>query len=579
MKAIILLDEYSTTELDPKGQVAKSEGSGKILIKNPSDHTTLWAISLNGKHGPDISNFKNQSIPHIQAGKLFDDTYAIEHEAKLLLTERIDTYYTSQTGDELNTKRNTLVKGVQQKLLYEIQLENRYSFPMKNLIVTKQFDACIQDSDAIPPHPGSFEKTEDSAIWNIEHLGAGELATIYFVVELLPETSEKIKTGDITVTANGEGQFSSLEPSIDSECDNVDLSVNVNENPTPGMWTVTVAYTNSSEFATLLEDVQVTQEGEEFLKSSVNVVYQPNPDGAAWTQEETINHPDYPQIDKNFKYQVDHEVQTVFAIRLHKETDLLDVVEISSEKKFEPEEVNTYTRTPLKYMVDVTNKGTAEIGTLIFEEVIPPFILVKSVAAMGNENLQLTASIEGQEGLDDSAPENLKDARKMTVEVQCVDYNPMANVVLTVDCIAEKPKPNLDYHALSVVKSLAKEPTMPFTINSQMFDKVPELMVAYKKRSFKFSANYKALSDSEYEITIPVTNNGEVPLENVYVTQSILGGKYNSHSPLTIQAEEKADKIEFYLKAIAVGETVSIIMVVETQGPLRQQQPSIKVAD
>ncbi|MHA2276387.1 MAG: hypothetical protein ACXAC2_11490, partial [Candidatus Kariarchaeaceae archaeon] len=63
------------------------------------------------------------------------------------------------------------------------------------------------------------------------------------------------------------------------------------------------------------------------------------------------------------------------------------------------------------------------------------------------------------------------------------------------------------------------------------------------------------------------------------VTQSIVGGKYNSHTPLTIRAEEKADKIEFHLKAIPVGETVPIVVVVETQGPLRQQQPSLRVAD
>jgi hypothetical protein len=578
MKAIVSLSENISTKLDPKGQLTHSSGSGKILVKNVSEQTTLWAISLNGTHGPDVSDFKEQSVPHIQPTKVFEDTYTIEHESKLLLSERIDTHYISQTGDDLDNKRNTLIKGQNQKILFEIQLENRYSFPLQDIIVTKNFDECVNDVDAIPPHPGSFERPS-SAVWRIEHLGAGDIATIYLVVELVPENSERVKTGNIEVSATGPGLFSTLVPNVDAECDNVDLSVEVNETPTPGMWNITVAYTNASEFSTLLENVKVSHENENFIDSMVGEVVKPNPDVAGWTKENTIHSADYPQIDKDFKYQVEHEIQSHMSLTIVKESDLLDVIEIASEKRFEPESVNTYTRTPMKFIVEVSNKGTADIGRIEFEETIPPFILVKSVSAQGKENLPVTPIIDGQEGLDEVIPENIKDPRTLRVVVKTLDFTQNSVVTLSVECIAEKPKPNLDYHSQSIVQAFASVPTQPFTINSLMFEKVPELMVSYKKRSFKFSANYKAISESEYEITIPVTNNGEVPLENVFVTQSIVGGKYNSHTPLTIRAEEKADKIEFHLKAIPVGDTIPIVVVVETQGPLRQQQPSLRVAD
>jgi hypothetical protein len=578
MKAIVSLSENISTTLDPKGQITDSSGSGKISVRNTSENTTLWAITLGGTHGPDVSDFKEQSIPHIQANKVFEDNYTITHESKLLLSERIDTHYTSQTGDDLDTKRNTLIKGQNQKLLYEIQLENRYSFPLQDIVVTKYFDDCVKDVDAIPPHPGSFERPA-SAVWKIEHLGAGDVATIYLVVELAPETSERVKTGNIEVTAMGPGLFSTLEPTIDSECDNVDLSVEVNETPTPGMWNITVAFTNASEFSTILENVRVNHEAETFLDSTIGETFKPNPDAAAWSKENTIHSADYPQIDKDFKYKVEHEVQSQMSLTVVKESDLLDVVEISSDKRFEPENVNTYTRTPMKFTVEVTNRGTADIGKLEFEETIPPFVLVKSISAEGKENLPVTSSIDGQEGLDDTVPDNIGNPRTLRATVKTHDFTQNSVVTLSVECIAEKPKPNLDYHSQSMVHAYAVIPTQPFSINSLMFEKVPELMVTYKKRSFKFSANYKAVSDSEYEITIPVTNNGEVPLENVYVTQSIAGGRYSSHTPLTIRAEETADKIEFHLKEIPVGETIPIVVVVETQGPLRQQQPSIRVAD
>ncbi len=577
MKAVIFLEEHIDSKIGSKGQVNSTTGSGKLYVKNPSDSTTLWGITLSGAYGPDVKNFDEQKIPHIQASENFEESYTLEAQGNLILTEKIDTHYTGQLGDDLDTSRTTLIKGVNQKVMYEFTLENKYSFALSDVELIKEFDKSLSDFDAIPPHPGTIQNVDQKLLWKFDKLEPSEIVIIYVVAEHNPDTSTQIETGKIVVSALGAGMLSSLVPTIDAECDNVDLSVNVNETASPGTWNITTEYTNASNFTTLLETVKVGAEGNYFLDTAVNEMLAPNTEKAAWSNLTEINSVGYPQIEKIFKYQVDHEIQSSIKITMEKETDHLNVVEISAQKKFEPEQVNTYTRTPFKYTIEVKNVGTSKIGRLVFDETVPPYILIKDVKTDKNEPVKVT--ISGQEGFDNSIPSDLSQPREMQVEVTNENFLKDSSVTLEVTCIAEKPKPNLDYNAPSIVSAFADNPTESYNTKSLMGDVLPALKVAYKMRSFKFSANYKAVSTNEYEISIPVVNNGEVPLENVFLNQPIMGGKYASHTPLTITAEEKTDDIEFYIKEIPVNETVNIIVTVSTDGPLRQTQPKIRIED
>ncbi|MFV2014829.1 MAG: hypothetical protein ACC656_05345, partial [Candidatus Heimdallarchaeota archaeon] len=135
------------------------------------------------------------------------------------------------------------------------------------------------------------------------------------------------------------------------------------------------------------------------------------------------------------------------------------------------------------------------------------------------------------------------------------------------------------YQARSIVKAFAKNPTVAYEIQSKTNEMTPELKVKFAKRSFKSLTNYKGISDNEYEITIQVTNNGEVPLENIYVNHKITGGEYKNHQPVTVTVKEAGGELEYFIKSIPVGSSIDLIAMVETKGPIRQTQPSIRIAD
>ncbi|MCE7735198.1 MAG: hypothetical protein GPJ54_09995 [Candidatus Heimdallarchaeota archaeon] len=583
MKAQILLDENITAHLDSKGLLREEKGQGKLYVKNPSGSTTLWSVKLEANHGSMVSDFQNEEIAHLQQGQEYAQTYEIALEPNLTLTERIDTHYQNQTSDEIDVNRNTLVKGKAQKTLFEFTLENKYDFPLTNITLTKEFDGSLVELTPEGSHTGSVEPSESIFKWNLENMDAGAVAKLLIVAVIDPKSSEKIKTGQITVTAQGSGLLSDLAPTIDSECDNVDLSVDVNETESPGVWSISTEFINSSEFAVKLENVNVSTSDSKVVEDEVNSIYQPNPDSPSWSKIQSLNSNDYPTITKNFKYQVDHEVKSSISLNIQKDTDLLDIVEILAQKKFEPSQVNTYTRTPVEYEIEISNVGTGNIGSLNLEEVIPPFMLVHGVKVTGVEDPTVIAKFENQNALDEKTavkePGILENKRKLFVNVSTSSFPPGSKAKVTFDCTAEKPRPNLDYQARSIVKAYATSPTIAYEIQSMTAENVPELKMNFAKRSFKSLTNYKGVSDNEYEITIQVTNNGEVPLENIFVNHKITGGEYKNHQPVTVTVQENSGELEYFIKSIPVGSSIDLISMVETKGPIRQTQPSIRIAD
>ena len=583
MKALILLDERILTNLDPKGEITKSAGTGNLYIRNPSQSTTLWSIKLSSSFGPAVRGLENQEIPHLQPGKEYLQSYEFGLDSNLIVTERIDTLYTDDVTD-LNTSRNTVVKGFANKVLFEIQLKNKYNFPLVDIALTKSFDASLIECKPVDGYDGTVNSPSNPLKWTLDRIEVGETKTLKFVVTLTPQSSEKIKTGEIVVTGQGSGLLTDINPAIDSECDNVDLSVDVIESDSPGIWKILINYTNASEFETLFETLNVKSPEIQILDLKVDTVFNPNADAPSWSKEEPLNSSDYPEITKDFKYRAVHEVQSHVDINIHKETDLLEVVEMNAEKHFDPPEVKTYTRMPVNYTIEIPNLGTAQIGRIELEETIPPYLMVHALSVTGGGEYKIDVKIEGMEGLDeketqDISSRQLSGKRQLLATITLAKYSPGNRLIVSFDCTAEKPKPNLDYTARSIVKAYAVSPTIPYEIQSKMSQETPELKVKFAKRSFKSTTNYKGIADNEYEVTIEVVNTGEVPLHNIFINHKIQGGDYKRHEPVTVTAKELSGEIEYFIKNIDTGSTMSLITIVGTDGPIRQTQPKVRIAD
>lgn len=594
MKAIIKLDESITEYLDGKGELMNSVTLGKLKILNPSNSTTLWSISLSGENEDDVNGFQTQEVSHVQAGKNFETFYQIQSRSKLSLIERIDTHFTQETSEELKVERNTLISGIEQEVLFEITLKNEYEFPLVDIELIKQFDPSCINYRILQPHPGSVDESASAFIWHISELETNASTLIRIVATFIPSSSHPVPTGEIIVRTGNDGQISSLRPTIDADCDNVDLTIEVDELDDPGNWKINTSYLNNSEFHTFLESVKVIHEDSPIFDEKVESHFSADPGGEAWQREgpswkkvASIKTQEYPLIEKDFKYHVEYETIPSMKVALNKENDHFRVVEISVEKEFQPEKVNTYTRTPLVYNIEIKNIGTAEIGSITLDEILPSYLLVTGITS--DSDADITASIDGKNDLDgklveliesqDDIPEDidLGEKRKIQVVLSNLSFYPGSTIKLKYNCIAEKPKPNLDYSASSDITAYSVFPTHGFVTHSLTNGDEPGLKVAFAKRSFKTKASYQAISDNVYEIGILVVNNGDVPLENVRVGQQISTATYLGHEPSSIAHELKPEKLDFMIPEIQIGAEILINLRVNSDGPLRQQQPTLTI--
>ena len=591
MKIEIALSEYLKSVFDAKCNLTSTSIKGKLEVINKSSSTNLWGIDLKSKFGEDVLEYQDLVIDNIKPQDRYTLNYSVETASKLLIKELIDTGYVEE---EFNPSHDSLVFETEQVVAFEITLENNYDFDLKEIILVKKLPKDSYDPEALHPHDGEIMTGDEEVTWKIDTLPAGSKAMMRFKVKMKPTSKDPYETGLITVKAKGNGIFSTLNPSVKAECDNVDLKIEAKESDVPGNWKVKTSFLNNSDFDVELKSVNVKANDNVIIdKSDINLVVEANLNEPLWSEEIVVTSPEYPKIQKDVDYMVLFEVTKYCELDLTKENDLLPVVKIESQRIFEPPSVNTYTRSPLKSITTVTNVGSATIGRIFIEEVLPPYIILENVEmSLGGTTINFEKieeekglqPIEGDVSLEEvSAPEkeqSFKEARVVKFKTQEIEMKPEDVLTLILTCTAEKPRPNLDYTAKSVVKAWATSPTIPHVIESVGEEGgTPELIVEYKRRSWEDSHKYVAKEDNQWSILITIKNTGEVPLENIVVRQKIMNAKYVAHEPAHVTVEEKGDVLEMLIKKLDIGKSIDLDIVVKSEGPMRQFSPEIHILD
>ena len=582
MKSQITVHETLDVVLDAKCLLESSEGSAELQIRNVSDQTTMWGIVLSAKHDPEVSNFQGGEISHIAANDSHKTNYNFDVQPKLQVFERIDTGFNQANPDITDTSHFYLVVENRQRVLYEIELRNDYTFELNDITVEKHFPSCKNDISVLQPYPGSTTVETGPLRWDLPTLPPNSSAILRIVADLTPVEATPVPTGEIIVTCNSNRLFTTFDPDIDAECDAVDLEVDVKEAPEPDVWNILASFTNNSEFAVMIDKVTVEINGNSVIDVlQVNKVAETALGRSAWEQATQVHSHNYPQVAKTFKYEVLYDVIPSSDIKIKKNNDFMPVVKISSQKAFIPDTVNTYTRTPVKFTVVVKNEGSAEIGVIEMVETIPPFFDVKSVSStLNNQSLSPETSWDGEvegEELDIST------ARTLKISLETPNFMPNDELVLSVDGMAQKPRPTLDYSANSTVRAFSTSPTVAHKIPSLTGEETPAIIVAYKKRSYNYRAGYYKHDADTWMIEVVIVNNGEVPLENIVLTQQILKpGVYARHEPVNIPAESiGTDNVAFKVPSLEIGGTITVNIYVDVPPnvPIRQVQPSIQILD
>ncbi len=605
MKANIHLEENLNIKADNKGKIVSSDSNGVLSINNKSSSTTLWGIDLRAEIGADISGFPEETVPHIEASKSFTRNYGTTVNPLLEINEKVDTNF---DGTTINVKNKDLVFGIDQNLAFQITVKNNFTFKLENIKVEKYLPIDTKEIRAIDPFPGEITIETDArkAKWVIPFLKPGESATLIVSSLCHPTTVQPYKTGQIFCKCEGNSKMSSITPSIKAEADNVDLEVKALESDTANQWNVEFGLRNGSEFELMLTKVTISVNDVDKFNQEPKEHIDAKSDQLSWKQQIVVTSNDYPEITKSFDYYVQYEVTEHSVIHYEKDNDIINVTKVDVVKTFEPAHATTYTVVPLVATIDIKNSGTSNVGSLKIEDTIPAYMMVDKVLAESaqkaldidflerpkeevkvQEEHREVATFEELEGDKEEKveevlppkPEDISEVRKYHYDLKALEIAPGEIVKVKVIGKANKPKVGGDHPAPAIIDAFAPNPTKAYRTEAKFEGKEPKLIVDYKKRSYKITSIFKKLTENEFEIEIPVENSGEVPLDNVLVTQPIFNSEYTAHTPPTVDVQVEGSNVKCHIKRINIGEIVKIVLTVKSEGPLRQQQATIKIQD
>lgn len=613
MKATIHLEEHVEIKVGPKDEVITTESKGVLKVINPSKSTTLWGIELKADFSDDVDEIPVTNIPHVEAGKEHLVEYTTKNEPSINITEVFDTDY---KGDEINSFNKDLIFNVDQTLAFQITVKNNYDTKIKNLAVEKHLPLDTRDIRAIEPYPGDITIVEDERVanWVIPELEAGGIAIVTIACIINPTNVQPYRNGIITARCETEIKMSSLKPVLDGDCDNVDLSVEVIETAEPNQWKLSMGLRNASEFEILLKDVKIEVNGEEKYFKEPMLELEGNLDEPIWKEQITIESSTFPEITKKFDYTALFKITEHSTIAYEKASDQIFVVKVGASKLFDPVEVTTYAFSDIITIIDVTNTGSATIGKIEIEDSIPSYFDVKRVTAESSgrdikiifaeeseEELKLviddreTATFEEIEKEDDyveeedededvknyleSISDGIEKERVYHYVIENLKLDPGQTVKIKAICIADKPRIEGSHSAPATIKAYSEHPSKPFVTDARSDGKVPTIVVQFKQRSYKVTSIFTKQAEDSYNIEIPITNTGDVPLDNVTLIQPIFSAEFVDHTPPTVDVSVESSNIKCLIKRINSGETIVINLNIEADGPLRQQQATIRIED
>ncbi|MCK5303886.1 MAG: hypothetical protein KAJ72_01455 [Candidatus Heimdallarchaeota archaeon] len=613
MKATIHLEEHVEIKVGPKNEVITTESKGVLKVINPSKSTTLWGIELKADFSDDVDDIPVTNIPHVEAGKEHIVEYATKNEPSIKITEVFDTDY---KGDEINSLNKDLIFNVDQTLAFQITVKNNYDTKIKNLAVEKHFLLDTREIRAIEPYPGDITIVEGEKVanWVIPELEAGGIAIATIACTINPTNVQPYKNGIITARCETEIKMSSLKPVLDGDCDNVDLSVEVIETAEPNQWKLSMGLRNASEFEILLKDVKIEVNGEEKYFKEPMLELEGNLDEPIWKEQITIESSTFPEITKKFDYTTLFKITEHSTIAYEKAGDQIFVVKVGASKLFDPIEVTTYSTSDMITIIDVTNTGSATIGKIEIEDTIPSYFEVETITAESSgrdigiifveqpkvepkptiEDRE-TATFEEIEKEDEYVEEEVEDEdvksylesisegiekeRVYHYVIENLRLDPGQTVKIKAIGIADKPRIEGSHPAPATIKAYAEHPSKPFVTDARADGKVPSIVVQFKQRSYKVTSIFTKQADDSYNVEIPISNTGDVPLDNVTLIQPIFSAEFVSHTPPTVDVSVDSSNIKCVIKRINSGETITINLSIKADGPLRQQQATIRIED
>jgi len=534
MSDLIIVGITENEKIFYDGQLNQKEikGSGKILIKNPSQKSRLWNLVCDLKEivNTTISS-RELDVGILNPTQVYTNEYEVQNlkEPSLKVVDIFDT--TVSISDKVN---NAFLFETENKCKLKLVLTNPLDIPISSIKVKREIPSFFQEIEIHNPNIGDASMIEESELrflsWDIVSLDGQQSAELELTckVNLKDSDVKALGTLDVTYLINNY-KLTMINPEVRGLTDSMS-GIERDEGSQPGMWDCSVEFINESEFQVRVENVKVSHK---ITTGTENVVSQApnrllNPE-QSWDFDFQVESKDVPELNSSIEFTPLFVVLTRVVGEINKESTVYPVLRATINKSINPPEVDAYANTDMVIENTIVNNGTSIIGAMnILDEIpqdfVPPLINQVKVT-LGN--IEISSRTDFTKKLEIAPSDQSPDSKhQIIIELFNLSNELIQNAKLVVSypLKARNPRPPTEMLYKTPVKIEINSP-----VEGNLFvkspDIEPEIKVKYVKRKLKTLKSIKpGMSEGEFSISVRIQNKGNVELENIIVKEKIPKG-------------------------------------------------------
>ncbi len=588
MTDLILIDitDKENTQLDVESNLKSITGSGKLVVKNPSQQSRLWNMNLDLKEVVNTSTDASHSVGSLNPDQEFSVEYEI-HNLKAPNLKIVEVFDTERTIPDL-VNDTLLYENVNQCKL-KLSVINELDSPIEDIKIGREMPKLFQNIEIKTPSKGETDLFTSDEVrymsWHLASLGGKETATLEVELSVTPKERADVSLGGLRTTyLINNHKLTMFNPEVWGLTDSMS-GVSRDEGSSPGTWDCNVEFINESEFKVRLEDVQITHKvttgAEKVVSEQPNTVLDPD---NSWDFDFKLESQNVPDLDSQIQFTPLFEVVPRIIGEINKDSTYYHVLSSEVHKSIQPPEVDAYANTNMTIENTIPNLGTSNIDAVqvndnLPKDFVPPQMSeIKLIIQSGGSSLDIH---EREEFIDkvliEPEDQNPDVSHKIMVKTHNLGAQmpPGSKLIMTYPILAKNPKPEDKYDVPVEIMVNSPVKGRDFVITDVA---LPEVKIKYVKRKLKTLKSIKPGSnEGEFVVTIRIQNRGSVELENILVKENIPSGFSLAEMDKSVEYELVGTELQVKIKELKGEESMNIQFTASGSGEYPRMEPQVLV--
>jgi hypothetical protein len=425
------LKESENVTLGGKSGLDHIDVSGVLKVTNPSDRCRIWNVKVHLGETGKGTGIRKKTLPggEIDAGGKWEMPYTVGVKAPLLtLTEVYDTCST-------------------------IQLKNSSGGQIDDILLNKTIPPELSEVTIESASSGvaEFDEGTSQVVWKDFIIYPEESSTLVVTAIGKVDDVKSKAAGEIVVTYRAEDQQrSELDPDLTAL---TEILIGIeNAETEPNLWECTLECSNESDLMIRLDKATVflvpEGGGKKELKIDENPAFEMAP-GQDWSAKFDIESKSPPKCSQDVIYTPMKTITKRVLGIIEKTVQIVPVARIGYTKVFEPPAVDSFDKTPVEVIIEITNNGSAKLNDILVvdnlpDDVMPPLKEHISVWIRGKE---YTGKLEFTKEPNNQDPET---THKLTFGISNLkdsvgELAPGESVKINYAIMAWKSRPEKEY--------------------------------------------------------------------------------------------------------------------------------------